>query len=88
MARKGGLGKGLDALFSEAQFDAVGFEEKNGGITMLRLSDIEPDKNQPRKTFDTEALSSLADSISFIKLSFEWSAPTSIFTPGFTKQCI
>lgn len=64
MARKGGLGKGLDALFSEAQFDAVGFEEKTGGITMLRLSDIEPDKNQPRKTFDTEALSSLADSIS------------------------
>lgn len=64
MARKGGLGKGLDALFSEAQFDAAGAEEKAGGITVLRLADIEPDKNQPRKTFDTEALSSLADSIS------------------------
>jgi len=64
MARKGGLGKGLDALFSEAQFDATGAEEKSGGIITLRISDIEPDKNQPRKTFDPEALSSLADSIS------------------------
>lgn len=67
MAKKGGLGKGLDVLFSEAQYDAVGGgneADKNGNITTLRISDIEPDKNQPRKTFDTEALSSLADSIS------------------------
>ncbi len=64
MARKGGLGKGLDAIFSEAQLDAAGAEEKSGEILTLRISDIEPDKNQPRKTFDTEALASLADSIS------------------------
>lgn len=64
MARKSGLGKGLDALFSEAQFDADGIQEKPGEIITLRLSDIEPDKNQPRKTFEPEALSSLADSIS------------------------
>lgn len=64
MARKSGLGKGLDALFSEAQFDADGIQEKSGEIITLRLSDIEPDKNQPRKTFEPEALSSLADSIS------------------------
>ncbi|MBR5528276.1 MAG: ParB/RepB/Spo0J family partition protein [Clostridia bacterium] len=64
MARKGGLGKGLDALFSEAQFDAAGAEEKAGGIITLRISDIEPDKDQPRKTFEPEALSALADSIS------------------------
>lgn len=63
MAKKGGLGKGLDALFSEAQFDAMGTQEKNGEIVTLRLADIEPDKNQPRKTFDPEALSALADSI-------------------------
>lgn len=63
MAKKGGLGKGLDALFTEAQFDAMGAQEKSGDIITLRLSDIEPDKNQPRKTFDAEALSSLADSI-------------------------
>ncbi len=64
MAKKGGLGKGLDALFSEAQFDAASVQEKSGNIITLRLSDIEPDKNQPRKTFEPEALSSLADSIS------------------------
>lgn len=64
MAKKGGLGKGLDALFSEAQFDAATSSEKAGDIITLRLSDIEPDKNQPRKTFEPEALSSLADSIS------------------------
>lgn len=64
MARKSGLGKGLDALFSEAQFDAIGAQENSGGIITLRLSDIEPDKNQPRKTFEPEALSALADSIS------------------------
>lgn len=63
MAKKGGLGKGLDALFSEAQFDAMGTHEKSGDILTLRLSDIEPDKNQPRKIFDPEALSTLADSI-------------------------
>ncbi len=63
MAKKGGLGKGLDALFSEAQFDAMGSSKKNGEIVTLRLSDIEPDKNQPRKTFEPEALSALADSI-------------------------
>lgn len=63
MARKSGLGKGLDALFSEAQYDAAGAGEKSGEILTLRLSDIEPDKNQPRKVFDPEALSSLADSI-------------------------
>lgn len=62
MAKKGGLGKGLDALFSEAEFDASGRAEE--GIITLRISDIEPDKNQPRKTFEPEALSSLADSIS------------------------
>ncbi len=64
MAKKGGLGKGLDALFSEAEFDAIGGADSTGNIITLRLSDIEPDKNQPRKTFEPEALSTLADSIS------------------------
>lgn len=34
-----------------------------GGAETIRLSDIEPNKNQPRKTFDDEALRQLADSI-------------------------
>lgn len=52
-----GLGKGLDSIFSENS------EEDKGGLTMLRLQDITPRKGQPRKKFDTESLSQLADSI-------------------------
>ncbi len=53
-----GLGKGLDAIFED------NFAESNSkNTTMLRITDIEPRSNQPRKVFDQEALSELADSI-------------------------
>ncbi len=55
-AKKGGLGKGLDILFDE---NAT--EEK--GVVTLRLTEIEPNRNQPRTNFDEEALSELAESI-------------------------
>ncbi len=58
MAKKSGLGKGLDALF----FDNSSDEKQDGGMT-LRLSEIEPNKSQPRKIFDENALAELADSI-------------------------
>lgn len=54
-AKKGGLGKGLDALFTENGSD--------GGEMELRLSEIEPNRTQPRKEFDEAALQDLADSI-------------------------
>ena len=55
-AKKGGLGRGLDSLFSEnATDDNIAIE--------LRLSEIEPNKDQPRVHFDEEALQELADSI-------------------------
>lgn len=57
MARKGGLGKGLDALFIDN--DA----EVSGALMQLRLSQVEPNKDQPRDLFDQEALAELADSI-------------------------
>ena len=53
--RKGGLGKGLDALFIDNTTD-------NGAVT-LRISEIEPNRSQPRKEFDESALADLADSI-------------------------
>lgn len=56
MAKKGGLGRGLDSLFSENATD-----EKT--TIEIRLSEIEPNKDQPRKDFDEEALAELADSI-------------------------
>lgn len=54
--KKGGLGRGLDSLFNENSSD-----EK--GVVTVRLNDIEPNREQPRKDFDEEALSELADSI-------------------------
>ena len=56
-AKKGGLGKGLDALFGENTLAA------EGNVTTLRLTEIEPNKDQPRKQFDEEALSELSESI-------------------------
>lgn len=56
MIKKGGLGKGLDALFEENQSG----ESKPVSV---RISQIEPNKDQPRKEFDQDALDDLADSI-------------------------
>lgn len=58
--KKKGLGKGLDALFEDNSYD---LEPQGGGETLLRLSQIEPDKNQPRKVFEEGALEELAASI-------------------------
>ena len=55
-AKKGGLGRGLDALFNENSTE-------NGGVITVSLNDIEPNREQPRKDFDEEALSELAESI-------------------------
>ena len=57
MAKKGGLGKGLDALFAENTVNG------DTPVTALRLSEIVPNRDQPRKQFDEEALAELADSI-------------------------
>lgn len=59
MAKKlGGLGKGLNAIFIENDS-----EDNNGSVT-LKISEIEPNRTQPRKEFDEKALSELAESIS------------------------
>lgn len=58
MAKKAGLGRGIDALLLENEDMS-----KNGGVEKIRLSMIEPKPGQPRKTFDNEALAQLADSI-------------------------
>lgn len=56
--KNSGLGRGLDAIF----LDNI-TEDSGSGVTVLRISDIEPRVGQPRKQFDPEALASLADSI-------------------------
>lgn len=57
MAKKGGLGKGLDALFLDNE------AELSSSLMTLRIGDIEPNREQPRRHFAPEALSELADSI-------------------------
>ena len=58
-SKKSGLGKGLDALFLD---NAAEETEENGSLT-VRLSEIEPNRGQPRRNFDENALAELADSI-------------------------
>ena len=55
--KRGGLGKGLDALFMEN--DA----ENSAGTVTLKISEIEPNRSQPRHDFNEESLRELADSI-------------------------
>lgn len=57
MPKKSGLGKGLDALFEDNN------SENNGGVLTLRISEVEPNKNQPRRAFDEESIANLAESI-------------------------
>ena len=58
MAKKiGGLGKGLSAIFVENET-----EDRNEVIS-LKISQIEPNRQQPRRIFDEDALAELAKSI-------------------------
>ena len=62
MVKKTGLGKGLDALFSMPVVE----EEKmqsDDSLQSLKLIDIEPNREQPRKFFDEESIGELAESI-------------------------
>ena len=53
-----GLGRGLDSIF----LDNSG--ESSNGIQMLRIADVGPRADQPRKVFDADSLSALSESIS------------------------
>lgn len=53
-----GLGKGVSALYDDNSTEVLDSSQKT-----LRISDIEPNKSQPRTVFDEEAISTLADSI-------------------------
>ena len=59
MAKKSGLGRGIDSIFLDNDFNT----EEKAGTSTLRISQIDPTPGQPRKTFETEALAQLADSI-------------------------
>ena len=56
------MARGLGRDFFSILDDNI-FEEKKDSVTTLKISDIEPRADQPRKTFDNEGLQTLADSI-------------------------
>ena len=68
-----GLGKGLDALIpsginekkthSESNSVQKKIDEKSNGETMVNITKVEPNREQPRKNFDEDALEELAESI-------------------------
>ena len=62
MAKKTGLGKGLDALFSNNIPEEENIKE-NEVVENLKTIEVEPNRNQPRKNFDEEALEELSESI-------------------------
>jgi ParB family chromosome partitioning protein len=60
MAKKSVLGSALDSIFDDVDsFD----NSESSGLQILKISEIEPNRNQPRKDFDPEKLNILADSI-------------------------
>lgn len=56
MPKKKGLGKGLEALFADNTTE-------DGAVATLRITDVEPNRAQPRRAFEEDALRELADSI-------------------------
>lgn len=59
-----GLGRGLGALIKENPVvEEVSTSVANGSVTELKIVDVEPNKGQPRKDFDEEALEALSESI-------------------------
>lgn len=71
MAKMTGLGKGLDALFGGAPLEikteepeiTEEIEEHSGNLKTLKITEVEPNREQPRKQFKQESLEELAESI-------------------------
>lgn len=74
--KRGGLGKGLDSLIPDKKSDKSGniphnkvniqvesAEKEKDGQVMMKINDVEPNREQPRKNFEEDALLELADSI-------------------------
>lgn len=57
--KKGGLGRGIDMIFSDNEKK----NEETTGVTTVRIALVEPKVGQPRKNFDAEELQNLALSI-------------------------
>lgn len=70
VTKKKGLGKGLDSLIPDnkqvktSKTDEINSKkELKAGEQMMKINDVEPNRNQPRKKFEEDALLELSDSI-------------------------
>lgn len=73
MAKMTGLGKGLDALFGGSplemkneqpeQIQEIQQVDKKENLKSLKITEVEPNREQPRKVFNQESLEELAESI-------------------------
>ena len=63
MAKKTGLGKGLDALFSDNSYKKMEDPLDEEVVQQIKITEIEPNADQPRKKFDDDKLEELANSI-------------------------
>ena len=65
--KKSGLGKGLDSLIADKGVKpaakAAPAADKADGAVLMNITKVEPNREQPRKNFDEDALQELADSI-------------------------
>ena len=65
--KKGGLGKGIDSLITDKVKanipQDIQIDEKNKPILSLNITKVEPNREQPRKNFDEDALQELSESI-------------------------
>ncbi len=57
--KKPALGRGLDAILIDNDE-----QKEQNGVSIVRISEVEPNPDQPRKSFENEALEALAESIS------------------------
>ena len=67
-SRKSGLGKGLDSLITNkvgtrSASEEKEQEEKEKADFMVKITKVEPNREQPRKKFDEDALLELAESL-------------------------
>lgn len=66
MSKKTGLGKGLDALFSDnilEEDEEAKLKDGEEIVKKIKIIEIEPNREQPRKIFNNESLEELAESI-------------------------
>jgi ParB family chromosome partitioning protein len=63
MAMKKGLGRGLDALFESYKDETLNIESNREWVQEIKITEVDPNPEQPRKHFDEEKIQELAESI-------------------------